>query len=135
MFSHARSADVEPVAVTAVMQGTYTPVGAGQASAVSTDEAGRFTVTAPVLATYSFASAGTGSCVDDVSNSEVSFPMSLVLPPLAHATVTAISLLAVPARADAAVQATYGPMTEVVPAELWTDVYGLFGYPADDKVG
>lgn len=116
------------------MQGTYKPVGQGAEQQVSTDTAGRFTVTSPVLATYTFVSSGAGSCVDKVTASSLAFPYTLVLPPLANATITAISLLAVPARADAVLQAKHGSMTEVVPAELWTDVFAMFGYTANAKV-
>ncbi len=119
----------------AFVQGTYTPVGAGEVRQVTTDATGHFTVSTPALATYTFTSSGPSSCVDDATNTAVSFPYTLALPPLANATVTAISLLAVPARADVALQAKYGSMTEVVPADLWTDVYGMFGYAADSKVG
>lgn len=110
-------------------------MGAGEQRQVSTNAAGRFTINTPALATYTFTSSGRDSCVDDVTNTAVAFPYMLVLPPLTNATVTAISLLAVPARADPVMQAKYGSMAEVVPADLWTDVYGMFGYAADAKVG
>jgi hypothetical protein len=43
-------------------------------------------------------------------------------------TVTAITLLTVPARADSAMAAKYGSMTDVVPVELFDEVYAMFGY-------
>jgi hypothetical protein len=107
----------------------------GEARSISTDAAGRFTVDAPALATYSFVTSGFSSCVDDVTNLPVAFPYTLALPPLSNAAVTAISLLTVPARSDADLRTKYGSMNEVVPDELWTEVYGMFGYKPDDKVG
>jgi hypothetical protein len=118
------------------LQGTYTPLAGGEAHPVSTDTKGRFTVDSPALATYSFLPSGfEGSCVDDVTNLPMAFPYTLVLPPLSNAAVTAISLLTVPARSDTDLRAKYGSMEEVVPEDLWTEVYGMFGYKADDKVG
>ena len=116
------------------LQGTYAPVGSGTERAVYTDAHGRFTVTSPALATYTFASTGASSCVDAVTGSALAFPHTVVLPPLANATITAISLLTVPARSDSALVAKYGSMAEVVPQELWTEVYGMFGHAASDKV-
>ena len=43
-------------------------------------------------------------------------------------TVTAITLLTVPARADSAMVAKYGSMTDVVPVELFDEVYAMLGY-------
>jgi hypothetical protein len=128
-MAHLTCANLVPI-----MQGKYEPVGPGAEQVVSTDAEGRFTVTSPVLATYTFVSSGRTSCVDDVTDSSLAFPYTLVLPPLDDVAVTAISLLTVPARADADMQAKYGRMTEVIPAALWTDVYGMFGYTANGKV-
>jgi hypothetical protein len=116
------------VSCTLVLQGTYKPSVAGEQQQLTTEAAGRFTVTAPVLAVYTFASSGAGVCVDAVSGSPLAFPYSLSLPPLANATVTAIALLTVPARSDPALVAKYGSMQEVLPQELWTEVYGMFGH-------
>jgi hypothetical protein len=113
----------------------YTPVGGGAPQQLTTDAAGRFSVDEPALANYAIASTGVGVCVDSVSGSPLSFPFSLALPPLANATVTAISLLTVPARSDASLVAKYGPMAEALPQELWTEVYGMFGHASDAKVG
>lgn len=109
-------------------------MGPGTESKISTDTQGRFTVASPALATYTFAPTGASSCVDAVTSSVLAFPHTVVLPPLASATITAISLLTVPARSDSALLAKYGSMAEVVPEELWTEVYGMFGYAASDKV-
>lgn len=109
-------------------------MGSGTERQVYTDAHGRFTIASPALAAYTFASTGASSCVDAVSGSALAFPHSVVLPPLANATITAISLLTVPARSDSALVAKYGSMAEVVPEELWTDVYGMFGHAASDKV-
>jgi hypothetical protein len=118
------------------LQGTYTPLTGGEVRPVSTDAEGRFTVDSPALATYSFIPSGSDrSCVDDVTDLPAAFPYTLVLPPLSIAAVTAISLLTVPAKSDIDLRAKYGSMDEVVPEDLWTEVYGMFGYKADDKVG
>lgn len=118
------------------MQGTYKPTGTGDERAVTTDSRGRFTVATPALATYTFASTGASSCVDAVLGSALTFPHKVVLPPLANATITAITLLMVPARADPNMQQLMdSSMAEVVPVELFDAVYGMFGYAADDKVG
>lgn len=109
-------------------------MGSGTERAVYTDAHGRFTIASPALATYTFASTGASSCVDTVTGSALVFPHTVVLPPLANATITAISLLTVPARSDSALVAKYGSMAEVVPQELWTEVYGMFGHAASDKV-
>lgn len=114
------------------MQGTYAPALIEQGLVLSTDDAGRFSVKAPTLARYTFNSTSVGVCVDAVSGGEVAFPFAITLPPLANATITAISLLTVPARSDLVLQAKYGSMSEVVPQELWAEVYGMFGYPAAD---
>lgn len=113
------------------LQGTYQPAVGGQQQEVATNSAGRFSVATPVLATYSFASSGPGSCVDAVTEAPLAFHYTLMLPPLANATVTAIALLTVPARADAGALGQTG----AVPAELWTEAYGMFGHQADAQVG
>ena len=83
------------------------------------------------MARYAFSSSGSGVCVDAVSGAALAFPFNITLPPLANATITAISLLTVPARSDPVLQAKYGQMQEVVPQDLWADVYGMFGYAPD----
>jgi len=114
-----------------LLQVTYAPAS-GQERQLSTDTAGRFLVDKPQLARYTFTSTGDGVCVDAVSGSKIAFPLTLTLPPLANATITAISLLTVPARSDADLVAKYGSMSQAVPQELWADVYGMFGYAAND---
>jgi hypothetical protein len=109
-------------------------VAGGEAVSLTTTADGQFVVQTPALATYAFTSTAADVCVDAVSKSRVAFPLSITLPPLASATITAISLLTVPARADSAMQAKYGSMAEVVPVDLWNEVYGMFGYAADAKV-
>lgn len=116
------------------MQGTYKPLAGGEARAVSTDTAGRFALDSPALSTYTFVSSGSTSCVDDVTDLPMAFPYTLVLPPLSNAAVTAIFLLTVPARSDADLLTKYGFMDEVVPEDLWTELYGMFGYQSNDKV-
>lgn len=115
------------------LQGTYTPANGAAKTDLMTNQAGRFQVDSPVLAHYNFTSSGPTVCVDAVSRSRLTFPHSLVLPPLANATITAISLLMVPARAGATMQALYGSMAAAVPEQLWAQVYAMFGYPMDSK--
>lgn len=117
------------------MQGAYRPASGLQGSTFTTSTAGRFTIDQPALALYNITSTGTGVCVDAVSNSEVAFPYTLTLPPVANVTVTAISLLTVPARSDQSLQTKYPQLSpDVVPAELWTEVYAMFGYVASGQV-
>lgn len=125
---------VVPLYACCALQGTYKPAAGGEEVSLATTAEGQFVVQAPALATYWFMSTAADVCVDAVSKSRVAFPLSITLPPLASATVTAISLLTVPARADTAMQAKYGSMAEVVPVDLWTEVYGMFGYAADAEV-
>lgn len=107
------------------------PADGGQERTVTTDAAGRFVVDTPAVAQYTFSSTGTGVCVDAVSGTATAFPYSLTLPPLPNATITAISLLTVPARSDAALVAKYPELaTGGVPQELWSEVYAMFGYTA-----
>jgi hypothetical protein len=101
---------------------------------ITTNEEGRVTLDAPAQAVYAFQSSGAGVCVDAVSKSRVSLPLMVTLPPVPNATITAVSLLTVPARGDRNMVAKYGAMSQVVPEELWKEVYGMFGH-AQEKVG
>jgi len=123
----------EHIVASCRLQGTYTPANGAAKTDLLTNQAGRFQVDSPVLAHYNFTSNGPTFCVDAVSRSRLTFPHTLVLPPLANATITAISLLTVPARSDAAMQALFGSMAAAVPEQLWAQVYGMFGYPIDSK--
>lgn len=77
----------------------------------------------PVLAKYTFASTGAGVCQDAVMLSDLQFPINITLPPVEGATVTAISLLTVPAA-----RSSWALTNATLPQELWAGVYGMFGY-------
>lgn len=119
------------------MQGLYIPAAAAGRREITTNSEGRVTLDAPApaQADYAFSSTGAGVCVDAVSKARVSLPLMVTLPSVTNATmvITALSLLTVPARADRSMQAKYGSMTQVVPEELWKEVYGMFGH-AQEKV-
>jgi hypothetical protein len=111
-----------------LLQGMYAPeLAADVRLPVTTDAGGRFVVDRPALAKYTFASTGAGACRDAVMLSDLQFPVSIVLPPVESATVTAIALLTVPAARSAWANAT-------LPQPLWEDVYAMFGYYNDSNV-
>lgn len=121
--------DMSYAAAAGPLQGSYSPTSGASGMSLATDSTGSFTVSSPALARYSFSSTGPAVCVDAVSGLAVGFPHNLVLPPVEGVTVTAITLLTVPARADSAMVAKYGSMADVVPVGLFDEVYAMFGYP------
>lgn len=107
-----------------LLQGVYAPELAADVSLpITTDAGGRFVVDRPALAKYTFASTGAGVCQDAVMLSDLQFPIHIILPPVESATVTAISLLTVPAA-----RSSWALANATLPQQLWAGVYGLFGY-------
>lgn len=101
---------------------------------LTTDPLGAFEVPSPQLALYHFSNALPGSaCKDAITGATVRFPMTLYVPPVTSTVINPISLLTVPAADDASVTRLYnGRLSDGrAPHYLWTHVYKLFGYDAN----
>lgn len=118
-----------------VLQGKYQELASSSIQQLVTNGTGQFTIAKPALANYRFSSSYASSiCQDSVTGTRLTFPWSLAMPARSQATITAISLLTVPASSDAQVQVEHASATtnndDIVPGYLWNHVYGMFGYNA-----
>lgn len=126
---------VSGVLLLAGLQGEITALMSGNSTEVQTDTNGQFVFQNPAAARFKFGSNFPNSdCRDSVTGVQITFPMQQDVPLTAATTFTAISLLTRPAKSDPSVLKNIpkSQRESLVPAYLWTHVYGLYGFDAQE---